>query len=158
MWLTCLKCLLTSACIQQLGPLDEAQVASPGPQSVGLPKAESGVEVVCLQALLPIDGVVATGAVRAIHPDLHKDRKVNEQGLEYVLNEYLWDLYNVSSCLKKSKWFLCFTLCQWEYLIHPRIIKRNMILFAHSPPQDGNPPAGLWSLGSRWWPSPPAGS
>lgn len=54
---------LTSACIQQLRSLDEAQVAGPGPQSVGLPEAESGVEMVCLQALLPIDGVVATGIV-----------------------------------------------------------------------------------------------
>lgn len=75
---TFFKCPLTSARIQQLGPLDEAQVARPGPQSVGLPKAESGVEMIRLQALLPVDGVVATGTVRAVHPDLnkHKTKKV----------------------------------------------------------------------------------
>lgn len=63
----------TSARIQELGPLDEAQVARPGPQGVGLPEAELGVEVVCLEALLPVDGVVAAGTVRAVHPDLSRD-------------------------------------------------------------------------------------
>lgn len=62
----------TSAGVQQLGPLDEAQVARPGPQRVRLPEAEPGVEVVRLQALLAVDGVVAAGAVRAAHPDLSK--------------------------------------------------------------------------------------
>lgn len=61
---------LTSACIQQLSPLDEAQVARSGPQSMGLPKAEPGVEMIRLQTLLPVDGVVATGTVRAAYPDL----------------------------------------------------------------------------------------
>lgn len=63
---------LTSAGVQQLGPLDEAQVARPGPQRVRLPEAEPGVEVVRLQALLTVDGIVAAGAVRAAHPDLSK--------------------------------------------------------------------------------------
>ena len=66
---------LTSTCIQQLRPLDEAQVARPGPQSLGLPEAEPGVEVIGLQALLPVDGVVATGAMRTVHPDLKRGRE-----------------------------------------------------------------------------------
>lgn len=67
------KCPLTSAGVQQLRPLDEAQVPRPGPQGVGLPEGEFGVEVIRLQALLPVDGVVATGTVSAAHPDLtHK--------------------------------------------------------------------------------------
>lgn len=63
---------LTSAGVQQLGPLDEAQVARPGPQCVRLPEAEPGVEVVRLQALLAVDCVVAAGTMRATHPDLSK--------------------------------------------------------------------------------------
>lgn len=66
---------LTSACIQELRPLDEAQVACPGPQSVGFSKAESGVEMIRLQALLTVDGVVATGTMRTVHPDLNKNKK-----------------------------------------------------------------------------------
>lgn len=73
-----MNCPLTSACIQELGPLDEAQTPGPGPQGVGLPEAKSGVEVVRLQALLPIDGVVAAGAVRAVHPDLKTQNQEGE--------------------------------------------------------------------------------
>ena len=61
---------LTPASAEQLCPLDEAQVACPGPQSLRVSKTELGVKVICLQALLPIDGVVATGTVGAVHPDL----------------------------------------------------------------------------------------
>lgn len=61
---------LTSAGVEQLGPLDEAQVAGPGPQRLGVPEAQFGVEVVGLQTLLPVDGVVAAGVVRTAHPDL----------------------------------------------------------------------------------------
>lgn len=62
--------LLTSACIKELCPLDEAQVAGPGPQSLGIPEAQFGIEMISLQTLLPVDGVVATGIVRTAHPDL----------------------------------------------------------------------------------------
>lgn len=68
----------TSTGIQQLGPLDKAQVAGASPQGVGLPEAEARVEVVGLQTLLPIDGIVSTGTVGTGHPDLtergHKTR------------------------------------------------------------------------------------
>lgn len=53
---------------------------------MGLPKAESGVEMICLQALLPVDGVVATGAMRAIHPDLNRDR-VSDYGIALYQSE-----------------------------------------------------------------------
>ena len=66
---------LTPAGVQQLSPLDEAQVAGAGPQCLGLPEAEVRVEVVRLQALLAIDGVVAAGAMGAVHPDLHKQQQ-----------------------------------------------------------------------------------
>lgn len=70
--------VLTSACIKELCPLDEAQVACPGPQSQGIPEAQFGIEMISLQTLLPVDGVVATGIVRTAHPDLKtNDTQVN---------------------------------------------------------------------------------
>ena len=62
---------LTPSGVQQLRPLDEAQVPGARPQRLGLAEAQGGVEVVRLQALLAVDGVVAAGAVGAAHPDLH---------------------------------------------------------------------------------------
>lgn len=61
---------LTSTGVKQLRPLDEAQVARPGPQSLGVPEAQLGVEMVSLQTLLAVDGVVATGIVGTAYPDL----------------------------------------------------------------------------------------
>ena len=61
---------LTPASVEQLCPLNEAEVARPGPRGLGVSKTGLGVKVICLQALLPIDGVVATGTVGAVHPDL----------------------------------------------------------------------------------------
>lgn len=61
---------LTSGGVQQLGPPDEAQVSGPGPHCLSLTKAQVCVEVISLQVLLSVNGVVATGVVRAVHPDL----------------------------------------------------------------------------------------
>jgi len=81
---------ITSVGISELSASEETKVACPGPQSLGLPKAESGVEVICLEALLPINGVVATGTVRRGYPDLHNDRKADERGWKdvWILNNY----------------------------------------------------------------------
>lgn len=68
------KHCLTSACIQQLGSFDEAQVTRPSPKGLRIPEAEFGVEVICLQALLSIDGIVAAGAVGGVHPDLWRQK------------------------------------------------------------------------------------
>lgn len=65
----------TSTRIQQLSSLDEAQVSRPGPESLRIPKAQFGVEVIRLQALLSINGVVAAGAVRRVHPNLQKHKR-----------------------------------------------------------------------------------
>lgn len=64
--------VFTSTGVQEIGSLYETQVTCPGPQCLRVTKAELGVEVVGLEALLPVDGVVATGVVRAVHPDLKK--------------------------------------------------------------------------------------
>lgn len=79
---------LTSACVKQLCPLDEAQVACPGPQSLGIPEAQFGIEMISLQTLLPVDGVVATGIVRTAHPDLKtNDTEVNFVALERLISK-----------------------------------------------------------------------
>lgn len=137
-----IKCPLTSTCIQQLCSLDETQVTGPGPQSLGLPKAEPGVEVVCLQALLPINGVVATGIVWAVHPNLHKKKtfwitlaaKFWQEERNLTKNQHKINLFTVA-------------------LFYSVPVKSDGLwhMFAHSPHQDASLPVGLWSLGWLWW-------
>lgn len=91
---------LTSTCVQQLSPLDEAQVARPGPQSLGISKAEFGIEMICLQAFLPVDGVVSTGTMRAIHPDLGK--QINMPQCEIKINKLLYLLRLVEKNLSSN--------------------------------------------------------
>lgn len=62
--------ILTSAGISQLSAPQEAQVARPRPDSLGVAEAELGVEVVSMQRLLTINCVVACGIVRTAHPNL----------------------------------------------------------------------------------------
>lgn len=66
---------LTSGSIQQLGPPDEAQVSGPGPQRLSLAKAQVCVKVISLQVLLSINGVVATGVVWTVDPDLAQNNQ-----------------------------------------------------------------------------------
>lgn len=139
-----IKCPLTSTCIQQLCSLDETQVTGPGPQSLGLPKAEPGVEVVCLQALLPINGVVATGIVWAVHPNLHKKKK---KTFWITLAAKFWqEERNLTKNQHKRN---LFTVA----LFYSVPVKSDGLwhMFAHSPHQDASPPVGLWSLGWLWW-------
>lgn len=79
----------------ELCPADKAQVACPGPECLGgVPEAEASVEMVSLKSFAVIDGVVATGRVRTVHPNLQKRggetshhkvqlRQVNPLGTEY---------------------------------------------------------------------------
>lgn len=61
---------LTSAGVRQLGASQEAQVAGSRPHSLGVTEAQLGAEVVGVQRLLPVHGVIAGGVVRAAHPYL----------------------------------------------------------------------------------------
>lgn len=56
--------------VRELGAAQEAQVARARPHGLRVPETQPGVEVVCVQGLLAIDGVVACGIVGAAHPDL----------------------------------------------------------------------------------------
>lgn len=62
--------IFTSAGVSQLSAPQEAQVARPRPDSLGVAEAELGVEVVSMQRLLAINCVVACGIVRTANPDL----------------------------------------------------------------------------------------
>lgn len=62
---------VTSVGVCELGATEEAQVASPGPDSLSVSKTESGVEVIGLENLLTITAVVTTTIVSAVHPNLH---------------------------------------------------------------------------------------
>lgn len=61
---------LTSTGISQFSAPQEAQVAGPRPDGLGVTEAELGVEVVSMQRLLSVNCVVACGVVRTAHPDL----------------------------------------------------------------------------------------
>lgn len=62
--------VLTSTGISQFSAPQEAQVASPRPDSLGVSEAKLGVEVVSMQGLLTVNCVVACGVVGTAHPDL----------------------------------------------------------------------------------------
>lgn len=62
--------ILTSAGISQLSAPQKAQIARPCPDSLSVPEAELGVEVVRMQRLLSINGIVTCSIVRTAHPDL----------------------------------------------------------------------------------------
>lgn len=70
--------ILTSTGIGQLSAPQEAQVARPRPDSLGVAEAELGVEVVGMQRLLPINRVVACGIVRTAHPDLSHTHTIDK--------------------------------------------------------------------------------
>lgn len=63
---------LTSVGVGELGAAEEAQVARPGPGSLGVSKTESGVEVVGLENLLAVTAVVTAAVMSAVHPDLQE--------------------------------------------------------------------------------------
>lgn len=64
----------TSSGRRELSPADEPKVSCPGPQCLGsIPKAQACVEMIRLEGLAVVDGIVAAGCVRAIHPDLQKE-------------------------------------------------------------------------------------
>lgn len=68
---------LTSVGVSKLGAAEEAQVACPGPDRLGVPETEPGVEVVGLEDLLAVTAVVAAAVVSAVHPDLQE--QANQQ-------------------------------------------------------------------------------
>ena len=150
---------LTPSGVQQLRPLDEAQVAGAGPQRLGLPEAERGVEVVRLQALLAVDGVVAAGAVGAAHPDLHTQPPPHGQGSHGAHMGLSWFGFkcraNVPAVPFGQLFWRSFmnTLNLWEN-DNPGTYDNKESRFgqhvpAHSPPQGGNLQEALWSQGSR---------
>lgn len=64
----------------ELCPADETKVPRPSPECLGgIPKAEASVEMISLKSLTVIDGVIATGCVRTVHPNLQ------EKGIGHVL-------------------------------------------------------------------------
>lgn len=63
----------TSSGCGELRPADEPEVPCPGPERLGsISEAQTGVEMVGLKSLAVVDGVVATGGVGAIHPNLQE--------------------------------------------------------------------------------------
>lgn len=68
---------LTSVGVSELGAAEEAQVARPGPDRLGVSETEPGVEVVGLEDLLAVTAVVAAAVVSAVHPDLQE--RANQQ-------------------------------------------------------------------------------
>lgn len=61
---------LTSAGVSQLRAPQEAQVAGPRPDRLGVAKAQLSAEVVSVQRLLTVNCVISCGVVRTAHPDL----------------------------------------------------------------------------------------
>jgi hypothetical protein len=57
----------------ELSSADETKVSCPGPECLGcIPKTEASIEMISLQSLTVIDGIIATGCVGTVHPDLQE--------------------------------------------------------------------------------------
>ena len=84
----------TSAGVGQLCATQEPQVARPGPVGDCVSKAESGVEVVRVQRLLSVHGVVPRCIVGAAHPNLTNEKHTPRllQGLlrDRPLSQMTW--------------------------------------------------------------------
>ena len=65
----------TSSGCCELRPADKTQVSRPSPEGLGsIPKAEAGVEVVSLQSLTVVDGIIAAGCMGTVHPNLQQEK------------------------------------------------------------------------------------
>lgn len=63
----------TSSGCCELSPADKPKVSCPSPECLSsIPKAEASVEMISLKSLTIIDGIVATGCMGTIHPDLQE--------------------------------------------------------------------------------------
>lgn len=61
----------TSGGCCEFSPADEPKVSCSSPERLSsIAKAEASVEVICLKSLTVIDGVVATGCMGTVHPNL----------------------------------------------------------------------------------------
>lgn len=64
----------TGSC--KLCPTDKTKVPSPSPKRLScISKAQTSVEMIGLKGFVVVDGVVATGCVWAVHPNLQKWKK-----------------------------------------------------------------------------------
>lgn len=64
---------VTSSGCCELSSADKTKVSCPCPESLcSISEAQAGIEMISLKSLTIIDGIVATGCMGAIHPDLQK--------------------------------------------------------------------------------------
>lgn len=62
----------------ELRPADKTKVSCPSPERLsGIPEAEAGVEMIRLKSLTVIDGVIATGCVGTVHPNLQQEKGIS---------------------------------------------------------------------------------
>ena len=65
-------CPTSTGCCE-LSPAYKAKVTCSCPESLGsIAKAQTGVEMICLEGFIIINCVVTTGCVGTVHPDLGK--------------------------------------------------------------------------------------
>lgn len=88
---------------------------------MGLPKAESGVKVIRLQAFLAIDGVVATGTVSAAHPDLEEMNETSS--VAFALKEP-FAAFTVNQCSEMIQ-RVRFCACETTNLPKMRVSQRS---------------------------------
>lgn len=63
----------TSSGCCELSPADETKVSCPSPERLSsIPKAEASVEMISLKSLTIVDGVIATGRMGTVHPNLQE--------------------------------------------------------------------------------------
>lgn len=69
----------TSAGSCELCPTNKPQVSGPSPERLrGVAEAQAGVEMIGLKGFVVVDGVVATGRVGTVHPNLCGKRESSQ--------------------------------------------------------------------------------
>lgn len=68
----------------ELSSADKTKVSCPSPQCLSsIPKAEASVEMISLKSLTIVDGVIATGRMGTVYPNLQ------EKGTGHISQEHI---------------------------------------------------------------------
>lgn len=59
----------------KFSPADKTKVSCPSPECLScIPEAEASVEMISLKCLAIVDGVIATGCMGTVHPNLRQEK------------------------------------------------------------------------------------
>lgn len=72
----------TSSSCCELSPADKTEVSCSSPECLSsIPKTEASVEMISLKSLTIVDGVIATGCMGTVYPNLQQEKGISHISL-----------------------------------------------------------------------------